>query len=92
MVTINENISFGNSVFGILLLDCFELTINSKNDNDGTIFQQDVIVKNFRRCLMKFSYWYKFDVNMITGSGVVKILFSFISDLTRNPELRNTPV
>ena len=37
--------------------------------------------------LMKFSYWSKFQVNIITGSGVNdNFLF------TRNPEIGNTPI
>ena len=40
--------------------------------------------------LVKFSYWYKFHVNIITGSGVVTI--SFYTGLTRNPENGNNPV
>ena len=47
----------------------------------------------FWRCfvsLVKFSYWSKFHVNIITGSGVMTI--SFYKGLTRNPEIINTPV
>ena len=47
----------------------------------------------FRRCfvsLVKFSYWYKFHVNIITGSGIMTILFC--KGLTRNPGIGNTPV
>ena len=40
--------------------------------------------------LVKFSYWSKFHVNIITGSGVMPIFF--YKGLTRNPEIRNTPV
>ena len=40
--------------------------------------------------LVKFSYWSKFYVNIITGSGVKTILF--YKGLTRNPEIGNTPV
>ena len=40
--------------------------------------------------LVKFSYWYKFHVSMITGSGVMTIYF--YKGLTRNPEIGNTPV
>ena len=35
--------------------------------------------------LVTFSYWSKIHVNIITGSGVVKI--SFYKGLTRNPEI-----
>ena len=40
--------------------------------------------------LVNFNYWSKFQVNIITGSGVMTI--SFYKRLTRNPEIRNTPV
>ena len=40
--------------------------------------------------LVKFSYWSKFHVNIITGSGVTTIFF--YKGLTRNPEIGNTPV
>ena len=47
----------------------------------------------FWRCrvfLVKFSYWSKFHVNMITGSRVMTIFV--YKELTRNPEIGNTPV
>ena len=37
-----------------------------------------------------FIYWSKFHVNIITGSGVMTILF--YKRLTRNMEIGNTPV
>ena len=40
--------------------------------------------------LVNFSYWSKFHINIITGSGVMTI--SFYKGLTRNPEIRNTPI
>ena len=40
--------------------------------------------------LVNFSYWAKFHVNIITGSGIITIYF--YKELTRNPEIRNTPV
>ena len=40
--------------------------------------------------LVKLSYWTKFYVNIITGSGVMTI--SFYEGLTRNPEIGNTPL
>ena len=70
-----------------------ELAINWKNDNDVIIFGNDVIVKVFWWIffsLVKFSYWSKFHVNIITGSGVMTI--SFYTGLTRNPENGNNPV
>ena len=39
--------------------------------------------------LVKFNYWFKFHVNIITGSGIVAIFF--YKRLTRNPEIENTP-
>ena len=47
----------------------------------------------FWRCfvsLINFSYWSKFHVSIITGSGVMTILF--YKRFTRNLEIRNTPV
>ena len=38
--------------------------------------------------LVKFSYWSKFHINIITGSGAMTIFF--YKGLTRNPEIRNT--
>ena len=73
--------------------DCSKLAKNPKNDNDVTIFRHDVNVKFFWRCfvsLVKFSYWSKFHVNIITGSGIMTIFF--YKGLTRNPEIGNTPV
>ena len=39
---------------------------------------------------VKFSFWSRFHVNIITVSGVMTI--SFYKGLTRNPEIGNTPV
>ena len=78
---------------GIRPLDCSKLAKNQKNDNDVTIFWHDVNVKFFWHCfvsLVKFSYWSKFHVNIITGSGIMTIFF--YKGLTRNPEIGNTPV
>ena len=60
--------------------------------NDVMIWH-DVIVTFFWRCfisLVKFSYWSKFHVNIITSSGVMAILF--YEGLPRNLEIGNTPV
>ena len=38
--------------------------------------------------LVNFSYWSKFHVNIITGSGVMTIFF--YEGLIRNPEIGNT--
>ena len=78
---------------GIRPPDCSKLAKNPKNDNDVTIFRHDVNVKFFWRCfvsLVKFSYWSKFHVNIITGSEIITIFF--YKRLTRNPEIGNTPV
>ena len=40
--------------------------------------------------LVKFSYWSKFCVNIITSSGIMTI--SFYKVLTRNLKIRNTPI
>ena len=40
--------------------------------------------------LVKFSYWSKFHVNIIIGSGVMTIFF--YKGLTGNPETGNNPV
>ena len=40
--------------------------------------------------LIKFSFWSKFHVHIITFSGFMTI--SFYKGLTRNPEIGNTPV
>ena len=60
--------------FGIQLLDYSKLAVNSKNDNGFTISWYDIIVKFFDVVffLIKFSYWSKFHVNVITGSGVMR--------------------
>ena len=75
----------------IQLPDCSELAINWKNDNDTSIYWYDVIVNFFWGCFVsfvKFSYWFKFHPNIITGSRVMTIYFH--KELTRNPEMGNT--
>ena len=92
-ITITESITFADSVSRIRFLDCSKLAKNPKNDSDVTIFRHDVNVKFLWRCfvsLAKFSYWSKFHVNIITGSGIMTIFF--YKGLTRNPEIGNTPV
>ena len=78
---------------GIRPPDCSKLAKNPKNDNDVRIFRQDVIAKPFWRyviSLVKFSFWSKFHVSIITGSGIITIFF--YKGLTRNSEIGNTPV
>ena len=78
---------------GIRPLDYSKLAKNPKNDNDATIFWHDVIVEFFWRwfvSLVKFSYWSKFHVNIITGSRIITIFF--YKGLTRNQKVGNTPV
>ena len=77
----------------IRLADCSKLVLNWKNDNDVTFYRYDVIVQLFWRflvSLVKFSYWSKFHVNIIAGSGVMTIFF--YKGLTRKMEIGNTPV
>ena len=74
-------------------MDCSKLAKNTKNDNVVTILRHDVIVNLFWRffvSIVKFSYWSKFHVNIITGSGITTIFF--YKGLTRNPEIGNKPV
>ena len=90
-VTINENISFTGYTSKIRLQDCSKLAVNWKNQNDVTITLHSIIISFFQDCfisLVKFSYWSKFNVNIITGSGVRTILFC--KRLTRNLEIKNT--
>ena len=73
----------------IRLLDCSRLAINRKNVNYVTTFRK--LIKFFVPCsisLVKFSYWPKFHVNIMTG--VTKI-FAY-KGLTRNPEIVDTPI
>ena len=82
-VTIDGKVTFADFVSGIRPLGCSKLTKKPKNDNDVTIFRHDVIVKFFWVCFVSH-------VNIITGSGIMTILF--YKRLTRNPEIGNTPV
>ena len=90
-VTFNENINFADSASVIRPPDCSRLVKNPRNDNSVTIFRRHVIINFFRHCfvsLVKFSYWSKFDVNIITGSEIM----TMTKRLTRNPEIGNIPV
>ena len=69
--------------------DCSKLAKTPRNDNDVTIFWHDINIKFFWRfaSLVKFSYWSKFHVNIITGSGVMTISFYkgfFITEIRRS--------
>ena len=80
-----------NYASGIWHLDCPKLAMNLKKDNDVTIYWHDLIAKSFWRCFIpfvRFSYWFKFHVNIIIGSGVMTIFFH--KGLTRNQEIGNT--
>ena len=91
-VTVNKNISFTDYASTICLSDHSELAIHQKTKNDVTIFWHCIIVRFSWRCFVsfvKFNYWSKFPLNIITRSGVMKIYF--YKGLTRNPEIRNTP-
>ena len=82
-----------DSVSRIRPPDCSKLVKNPKINNDVTIFRYDVIIKFFWRCFVsfvKFSYWSKFHVNSITGSGIMAIFF--YKGLNRNLEIENSPV
>ena len=75
-VTINENVNFPDIASGMQLLGCSTLVINWKNDNDVTSFRHDIIVRNFcgsHFYLVKFTYWSKIHVNIITCFGVMTI-------------------
>ena len=80
-------------MFRIWPPDCSKLAKNPKNDNDVIVFRYDLNVKVYWRCfvfLVNFSYWSKFHVNIITGSGIMTIFF--YKGLTKNPEIGYTHV
>ena len=93
MVTVNENISFTDHASWIWLPNCSKLAVYEKNYNEVIIYEREVIVNFFWRCrisLVKFSYWSKFHVNIITCPGVITI-FAYKGSI-RNQEIRNTSV
>ena len=75
-ININGNVSITDHASGIRLPDCYKLAMNYKNSG--------------RVLLVKFSYWFKFQVNISTGSRVTTIFV--YKGLTRNSEIGNTPV
>ena len=89
----SKNVSFTDYASGIRLQDCSKLDINRKNANNVIICWHDIMANFFWRSfvsLIKLRYWSKFHVNIITGSGVKTIFFC--KELTRYPEIGNTPV
>ena len=71
------------------------MTFNENVDfyNNVTIWWNDVIINLFWHCfvsLVRFSYWSKLHVNIMTDFGVMTILY--YKGLTRNPEIRNNLV
>ena len=69
--------SFTDYTSGLWLLHCSKLAMTSKNDNDVTNCQQRSSLNSFWCChvsFLKFSYWYKFHINIITSSRVMTIL------------------
>ena len=78
---------------GIRPPDCSKLAKNPKRNNDVTISWLGVIVKHFW-CglvfLVKCSYWSRFHVNIILGSGIMTIFF--YKELTRNLKIGNIPI
>ena len=90
MITVSENVSFTNQLSRIRLPDCSKLAINRKNDSDIIICWHDNIIKFFWcyfASLVKFSYWSKFQVNIITSSRV-----TFIRDWPEICKIGNTPI
>ena len=73
-------------------LDGCKLAINHKERQwHYSLPTDDGIVKFFRCCsvsFVKFSCWFKFHVNIMTGSGVMTIFI--YEGLTRDLEIRNT--
>ena len=63
-------------MLGIRFPDCSKSAINQKKDNDVIICWHDATVRFFwcrHVSLVKCSYWSRFHVNIITGSGVITI-------------------
>ena len=85
-VIVNENVSITDHASGIRLPNWSKFAINWKNDSDIRRHCQV-----FWRChvsLVIFSYWSKFYVNIVSGSGV---LTTFVCKrLTRDPKIGNT--
>ena len=83
--------TFADFVSGIRPPDCSKSAKIQKNYNNVTIFRHGVIINFCWHCFVsrvKFSYWFKFNVNIIPSSGIMTI--SFYKGLTRNPEIGNS--
>ena len=92
-VDINKNVRTTHHASWIQVPDYSKSAINWKNDNDIIICWHDIIVNFFWRCcvsLVKFSYWSKFHVNIITWSGVMTIFV--YKGFTRKSKIGNPPV
>ena len=85
---------FTDSASRTRLLDCSKLVKNYKKHNNDIICWHDAVVSFFLTVLfaslVRFSYWSKFHVNIITGSGVMTSFF--YNRLTINSKIGNTPV
>ena len=90
-VTINGKVTFADSVFRIRLrtapnwpkIQKMTMTSQFSGMTSSLIFWRCFI------SLVKFSYWSKFHISIITGSGIMTILF--YKGLTKKPEIGNTP-
>ena len=74
-----------------LFTSCAQSTINWKNDNDVIFCWHDAIIECFWRwrvSLVKLSYWLNFNVSIIAGSWIMKLVYK---RLTINPEIGSTP-
>ena len=92
-MTINEKKGLTDYAFRIHLLDCSKFAINWKMAMTSQFFKMaswSIFFLMLFFSLAKLSYWSKFPVNIITGSEVMTI--SVYKGLTRNLEIRNTPV
>ena len=77
---------------GIRSPDCSKLVKNSKNNNDVADFDMTSPSNFFLHSFVsfvKFSYWSKFHVNIIAGSGIITIFFH--KGLTGNPKSEIPP-
>ena len=91
-VTFTESRTFSDSVSEIQPPNCSKLVKNWKITMTSQ-FSEITSSSNFLTffvSLVEFSCWFKFHVNIITGSGIMTIFF--YKGLTRNPEIGNTPV